>query len=116
MVWPSNSYVLGVGRQKEHAQGPRQALGRAEAHQDEPAKTGSAPQGGFANSLVLHEVPDLLVGFEFRRIRRQKEQPQFALLAGHEVAQRATAVNRVPIEDQKHGLRQARLRPRRHRP
>jgi hypothetical protein len=25
-------------------------------------------------------------------------------------------VNRVPIEDQKHGLRQARLRPRRHRP
>jgi hypothetical protein len=88
-ISPLQSGVFGVGRQEEHPYGPRQALERAQARQDELAEIRGAAQNYPAYPVVLDVVPHLLVRVQFRRVRRQKKQPESAFL---------TAASRFPAQ------------------
>src|SRR6266849_2128419 len=97
----SDSCILGVWRKKEHANGPRQLLQRAEACQDKLAQFPlSAAEHGFGDAMVFHVVPNLLVGVQFRGVGRQKEQPQLAAKAGYVVLHRTTVVIAAAVQDQ----------------
>lgn len=91
--------------EKEHAYRLGQTLQRTQTGEHKLPQIGSRPQDGFPRSMMLDVVPDLLVGIEFGRVRRQKEQLQLSLLPGDVLSHRAATMNCMAIENQEYGMR-----------
>ena len=57
----------------------------------------------FAHLAMLDLIPDLLVGIEFRRMRRKKEHPQLGPMRPHELAHGGGAMKRGVIRHENQG-------------